>query len=143
MKKVFIVILFLSFSLMAKAIPEWDVIKKEFWIYEPYFSMIQIHGTFMTVDGLCVEEDYIRPFNPWRKVCTKADIKNHCLEWEYKYHSTPIVYEERICIKKIGARCTKHEFVEKERALTYKIPVKKTGRPETLFEKPFTIKECE
>ena len=118
----------------------------------PFFPMIQIKGIFISIDGLCVDGDEIRPFKPCREVCVERHHgeAGDCILYEKIYVSKPRSYSVVECVERESndrGDCVRHEMFNRIIPLTWDVEIYDNCYPgeckrEPLGIEKFTIPDC-
>lgn len=67
----------------------------------PRGEQINFGSTLVSVIGICLDGDNLRPFDPYQKVCVGhgGGDSTECTQWEIRYLSTPRTYTYEVCVK--------------------------------------------
>ncbi|OFZ20481.1 MAG: hypothetical protein A2X94_10740 [Bdellovibrionales bacterium GWB1_55_8] len=152
--KSWVVVLVLGFSVasaQASVGPEssWQEIKTATG-YVVGFPVISFGTIGVSIDGVCIDGDNLRPFNPERSVCVEWDYTERnewCTKYETVTLSTSRTYTAERCAKwdARGERCLVTETYTGVYPSSYNVSVYKlTARGEyrDAFSKQFDIPAC-
>lgn len=130
----------------------WDAIYEHgLW---PDFPKIQIRSTFYPVISLCVDGDNIRPHDPRGTECVRwegrggRDGDMQCVETRPTYVSTPVVYQQQVCVR--WRNQGDDQVCEASETRTYRHPTswmvdvlqRDAQNDRTLFSKRFDMPAC-
>lgn len=130
----------------------WDEIRS---VYKAFFPMVGFGSTFMSLDGVCVEGDQLRTLSPVEE-CVRWQSwgrQRSCVEKRSVHLRTPIVYEDRECVRRDSYprrsnQCVEYRSVIRRHELSPMVGVgrRQVRRGESpfseLFQKRYEVPAC-